>query len=237
MSTVNSSPARVVNCRSAQRSRFASIPREQPRRAKSSTSGSAQQPPAEPAVAPPRSRVRSPLWFLAGRAGRRRDHVRRTQDAVHDARRARTSTAMASTTRSITTAANVLEQRRIRSQRRRQDRRALDQRHSAASCARYEGDDDFDGRFEWTVRSRGGAASSPRRSMRTAMAGPTTWSHLQERRAAQRSKSTTRRAGESSPGRPIEWRVQRAPPNSTMTVTATFERRVEYDRYGEPKAR
>ena len=183
---------------------------------------------------PPRSRLRSPLWFSRGVAGGWSDHVYRASG-----RRPRESSADFNgdgiDDEIYHYNGNVLDRVELRSQCRRQDRCALDLRlsrraHRATRVTTISTDasngqsDAEEGQIVTSTLDSNGdgrpdavIASAARRDA--------------QRRHLRRSRPAYRRAG-----RPIDGAL-----NTSTEFDAdgdgVFERRVEYDRYGEPKAK
>jgi hypothetical protein len=190
-----------------------------------------EQPPPEPTVIPPRSRVRSPLWFLVGilvggtimfvvlRTPYTASRVDTNADGIDD--------------EFYYYSGQVVE--RVESDRnndRRIDARWFNDIRGVLS--RYEGDDDFDDRFE--VQSE-------------AEKGEIVTSTLDSNGDGRPDKVTHFSQGIAEgvdiydeQGRRIVARMHFKDPFLTATDfdddgDGTFERHVEYDRYGEPKTR
>ena len=190
-----------------------------------------EQPPAEATVAPPRSRVRSPLWFLVGalvgvaimfvvfRTPYSSSHVDLDGDGVDD--------------EFYYYSGNVLQQ--FESDRNRDgkvDTRWINDIHGV--LARYEADDDFDGRFEWRSEAELGQIVTSTLDA-NGDGRPESVLHLQN--GVQRATDIYDEAGRRIVARQTYtngW-------NHTTTEfdddgDGTFERRVEYDRFGNPKS-
>jgi hypothetical protein len=190
-----------------------------------------EQPPPDPGAAPPRSAVRSPLWFLAGllagaagmflalRTPNTEAHTDSNGDGVVD--------------EFYYYSGNTLTRMEAdRDGDRQIDARSLFDLHGL--LLRYEGDDDFDGRFE--VQSEAEQGELVTSTLDSNGDGrPDAVTHY-SRGIAQREDIYDEQ------GTRIVARVRFDGPLQSATDfdddgDGVFERHVEYDRYGEPKKR
>jgi hypothetical protein len=189
------------------------------------------QPPPEPAIAPPRSRVRSPLWFFLGvlvggailfvalRTPRTQSGVDFNRDGLDD--------------ETYYYSGDTVDRVEIdRNGDGKVDERWINDMNGVLS--RHEGDDDFDGRFETESEAKGGRLVTMTLDS-NGDGKPDSVSHLQN--GVVRTVDVYDEAG-----RRVVARQTYAEYFDTYTEfdddgDGTFERRVDYDRYGEPKAR
>jgi hypothetical protein len=190
-----------------------------------------EQPPPEPVIAPPRSRVRSPLWFLAGllaggalmflaiRTPNTEAHSDHNGDGVDD--------------EFYYYSGITLD--RIETDRngdRKIDARSIND--VRGMLLRYEGDDDFDGRFE--VQSEAEEGEVVTSTLDSNGDGrPDAVTHYS--RGIAQSEDVY-----DEQGRRIVARIHFDGTLQSATDfdddgDGVFERHVEYDRYGEPKTR
>jgi hypothetical protein len=190
-----------------------------------------EQPPAEPAVAPPRSRVRSPLWLLVGaliggaimfvvfRTPYTRSQVDLDGDGVDD--------------EFYYYSGRVLEQVEYdRNHDGKIDARSFHDIHGV--LARYESDDDFDGRFEWQSEAEQGQVVTATLDA-NGDGRPDSVMHLHD--GVQQTTDVYDEAGRRIVARQTYGNGWNHTTEFDDDGDGTFERRVEYDRYGEPKAR
>jgi hypothetical protein len=190
-----------------------------------------EQPPTEPTPVPPRSRMRSPLWFMVGiLAGcmimfvvLRTPHTSSQGDTNGDG----------IDDEFYYYSGQVVD--RVESDRnndRRIDVRWINDLQGVLS--RYEGDDDFDGRFEVQAEAEAGRIVTSTRDS-NGDGRPDSVTHFVYGIA--RSSDVYDEAGV----RIVARQHFDGPWNNATDFDddgdGTFERRVEYDRYGEPKAR
>jgi hypothetical protein len=191
-----------------------------------------EQPPSDPgAPPPPRSRVRSPLWFLAGilaggavmflalKTPNTEAHTDSNGDGIDD--------------EFYYYSGNTLSRFEAdRNGDRKIDARSIFDLH--ALLLRYEGDDDFDGRFEVQSKAEEGeVVTSTLDSNGDGRPDAVTHYHLG---IAQGQDVYDEQ------GRRIVARMRFDGPLHSATDfdddgDGVFERHVEYDRYGEPKTR
>lgn len=189
------------------------------------------QPPSEPTIAPPRSRVRSPLWFFFGvlvggailfvalRTPRTQAGVDFNGDGVDDETYYYSGDTVARVEIDRNGDGKV-------------DERWINDINGVLS--RHEGDDDFDGRFEVESDAKSGRLVTVTLDS-NGDGKPDSVSHLQN--GIVRTVDVYDEAG-----RRVVARQNYAEYFDTYTEfdddgDGIFERRVEYGRYGEPKVR
>jgi hypothetical protein len=191
-----------------------------------------EQPPPEARVTPPRSPMRSPLWFLFGmliggailfiafRTPYTQSRVDLDGDGVDD--------------EIYHYSGDLVERVELdRNADRKIDARWINDIHGVMK--RHEHDDDFDGRFEWESDAEGGQVVTATLDS-NGDGRPDSVSHFEH--GVLRSVEVYDEAG----GRIVARQhfIDGAWNDSTEfddDGDGTFERRVEFDRYGEPKAR
>ena len=190
-----------------------------------------EQPPTEPAVAPQQSRMRSPMWFFLGvliggailfvglRTPYTAERADTNGDGIDD--------------EFYYYRGQVLH----RTERDRNDDRRIDERwinDLQGVMSRYEADEDFDGRFEMYGEFEGGRLVTTTRDS-NGDGRPDYVSHHVHN--VLRSTDLYDEAGLRIVARQHYASGDHSATEFDDDGDGTFERHVEYDRYGEPKAR